>query len=324
MGACSQCQGKERTSMTLILGSLTQWQNCSQSSWIKLWAHSQVLLNWDRATMPCHRRKEKEKQGCLADFGLRTTCVAHGCFLKVPASTFTMWIYRRWLDFLKEPTPFLEKLQQFRKGESWVLPPSSSCVIWLAHPLRQQELPSLTVPGLGLCLSLVLYWELLSCLNSIEDMKPTAIWQATQTGANFCSLLIYLPVALLITACSGDAERVCLELGWCWLMGSSSVIGLVTPAHSRHSCWAVTWTDPRAKASLGYCIPESERSLGGVFTAGTALAALTGTGLAGLTCRNPSISFQAKQGSRSAGNDGVLWHTLCGAASGRNAVNCDD
>lgn len=64
-------------------------------------------------------------------------------------------------------------------------------------------------------------------------------------------------------------------------MGSSSIIGLVTPAHSRHSCWAVTWTDPRAKASLGYCIPESERSLGGVFTAGTALAALTGMGLAG-------------------------------------------
>lgn len=107
-------------------------------------------------------------------------------------------------------------------------------------------------------------------------------------------------------------------------MGSSSVIGLVTPAHSRHSCWAGTWTDPRAKASLGYCIPESERSLGGVFTAGTALAALTGTGLAGLTCRNPSISFQAKHGSRSAGNDGVLWHTLCGAASGRDAANCDD
>lgn len=86
-----------------------------------------------------------------------------------------------------------------------------------------------TMPGLGLFLSLVLYWELLLCLNSAEDMKPTAIWQATQTGANFCSLLIYLPVALcaaqdIITACSGDAQCVFLELGWCWLMGSSSDI----------------------------------------------------------------------------------------------------
>lgn len=64
----------------------------------------------------------------------------------------------------------------------------------------------------------MLYWELLLCLNSLEDMKPTAIQQATQARGNFCSLLIYLPVALsaaqdLITACSGDAKHVCLELG---------------------------------------------------------------------------------------------------------------
>lgn len=34
--------------------------------------------------------KKKEKQGCLADFGLRTTYAVHGYFLKIPVSTFTM------------------------------------------------------------------------------------------------------------------------------------------------------------------------------------------------------------------------------------------
>lgn len=74
------------------------------------------------------------------------------------------------------------------------------------------------MPGLGGFLSLVLYWELLSCLNSNEDMKPTTVWQAHRLEINFCSLLIYLPVAFcaaqdIITACSGDAKRVCPELG---------------------------------------------------------------------------------------------------------------
>lgn len=140
MGACSQCKGQERSTVASLLGSLSRWQSCSWSSWVKLWAHSQAVLNRDSATMPCHTCKEEEKQGWSADLGLRTTC---GPWL-LPKSTCVHFHCESAGDdwFLKEPTPFLEKLQQFRKGESWALPPSSSCVIWLAHPLRQQELPS--------------------------------------------------------------------------------------------------------------------------------------------------------------------------------------
>lgn len=45
--------------------------------------------------MPCAMAfatdvEKKEKQGRLADFGLRTAYVVHDYFLKVPVSTFTM------------------------------------------------------------------------------------------------------------------------------------------------------------------------------------------------------------------------------------------
>lgn len=114
---------------------------------------SQVLLSWDSATMPCHRCKEKEKEGCSADLGLRTTCVAHGCFLKVPASTFTMSIYKGLLDFLKEPTPFLEKIATVQKR--WKL--STATLFLLCNLISSSSeraggaIP--TVPALGVFLS---------------------------------------------------------------------------------------------------------------------------------------------------------------------------
>lgn len=119
--------------------------------------------------------KKKEKQGCLADFGLRTTYVVHGYFLKIPVSTFTMWIYRRW-HFSKRPTPSPEKLQKFRKGERWTLPPPSSCVIWLAHPLRQQKLPSPWCWFQG-------FFEVLCCFrNCYRVWTQLRTWNQLQFG----------------------------------------------------------------------------------------------------------------------------------------------
>lgn len=105
-------------------------------------------------------------------------------------------------------------------------------------------------------------------------MKPTAVWQAHRLEINFCSLLIYLPVAFcaaqdIITACSGDAKHVCLELGWCWPLGSSSsAIWLVTPAHSRLGC---DRDRPQGQGCPWPCVPQSERSIGGVSTAALAV-----------------------------------------------------
>lgn len=90
-----------------------------------------------------------------------------------------------------------------------------------------------------------------------------------------------------------DGQEQC-HLGWSLLPIAGTAAGLGDGQ------------TPGPRLPLATACP-SLRSFGGLFTAGTALAALTGKELVGLTCRNPSISFQAKQGSRNAGNDGVLW-----------------
>lgn len=58
---------------------------------------------------------------------------------------------------------------------------------------------------------------------------------------------------------------------------------------ARHSCYAVTWADPKPKASLDYCIPEKyERSVERVFHSRYSSGLWE---LVRLTCRDPSIQL---------------------------------
>lgn len=129
-------------------------------------------------------------------------------------------------------------------------------------------------------------------------MKPTAVWQATYTGANVCPLLIYLPVAFwaaqdLITACSWDAKHICLKLLTAdqWAAAVCHPVWILLPV-AGHSCYVVTWTDPKPRASLDYCIPSTWKECWKGLSQQVQLwPALAGQKLVVRMCRNPCIQL---------------------------------